>query len=355
MNEMELEQLMEEMASAVKAQKDISIWEKNKDTSPYLTIISNLNSTPRTSIPSPDLSRVRNQILDRISVPALEKHASWFTPRFAHIARLSVGFFGSFLIMASLSLGVAAAALQSVPGQTIYPLKKIVENVQLKLTPEDQQVALQLKFADNRIEELTQVLDQQSQGKVSSEVATKIVSQTVKDIKQNTSAAVKAAVAQPKVVDKLADISNKLQAASVQSEGEVKIQLEQAAADTQVSQQEAIKNIQDAGGTVNTPTTPPTTDQVTAHGKLTAATRSYVSVGSAKFTLTDDTVYVNIKPEDLQVDLLVDIEGQVTKNKTYATKITAILEPQTSGDDTEVEVKPIQTDDSDTVTIPDSQ
>ena len=351
MNDVELAQIIEEMTNAVKTNADLSVYKKNRKVSPLLTVISNLHSTPKAVVPSPNLDRVRNQILDRISVPAIETRPSWFTATFPYLFRISVGIIGSFLIVISLSLGVAVAALQSVPGQSIYPLKKIVENIQLQLTPEDQQVNLQLRFADNRIDELTQVLDQQSQGKVSNDDAKKIISQSVKDIKQNTSAAVRAAVAQPKVVDKLADLTTKLQAASVASEGEVKIQLEQAAVDTQTSQQEAIKNIEDAGGTVENSST---LDSVTAHGKITSVTKSAVSIGGAKFLLDENTVYVNLGPDDLKVDLVVSIEGQVTGNKTYATKITASLDPQTSGDATEVQINPVQSNDSDNVVIPET-
>ena len=330
------ENLISEMTTAVKQHADVSAWQKNRKVSPLLAVITQVHNLPKTPVPAADFNRVRHQILDRIAVPAVAEPASWFATIFPRFVRIGIGAVGTLMIIIALSLGVAVAALQSVPGQTIYPLKKIVENVQLNLAPDDQKASLQLQFADNRINELQQVLDQQQAGKVTAAEAQKIVTQTVKDIQSNTTAAVKSAVKQPKVVTKLANLTLKLQAASIQSEGQVKIELEQAAADTQVSQQAAIKNIQDAGGQPTT--TAPTSNNTTTHGKLTAVSETSISIGSAKFLLTKDTQYVNVKATELKIDLIVDIEGQIKDNKIYATKVTLDLIPETSG--TQIQTQP---------------
>jgi len=336
------EQLIEEMTKAVKSGSDISVWKKNRATAPLLTLISKLFSMPKSRVPNFDYNRVRNQILDRISIPKMQEENSWLslTPRF-----LKIGFtlVGSLMILVSLTWGTAVTALQSVPGDALYPFKKVVENVQLKLTPGNDKLALEIKFADNRMEELQSVLDQQEQGKISEQEAQKIVTATVTDLNKTTASVAKSIVSQPKAVSKLTDISNKIKIASVKSEGSVKIELQKALDATQSSEQEAIKNIERAG--IKVEDKPITLDNsITASGKLTAMTDTSVSIGTAKFLLKADTKYSNVDIKTLKVGQVVDIAGEITDNKTYADKITMVSD-----------VVPTQVPDETTTTKPTSE
>src|SRR5581483_3554134 len=153
------EQTVEEISKAVKNNGDISAYKKDRKLSPFLSLIHNLNSMPKKQVPQFNFSRIRNQILDRISIPALETKPS----RWSMFSFVLAGV-GSLLIIVSLTLGLAVTALNSVPGQAVYPLKKIVENVQLKFAPQDQKADLQLKFAETRAEEIQSVLEKQQQG-----------------------------------------------------------------------------------------------------------------------------------------------------------------------------------------------
>src|SRR3989344_8303553 len=235
------EKLIEEMIRAVKSNGNISNWKKDRKLSPIVNLISSLNSIPKTSIPGFDFSRVRNQILDRISLPKMEEAKS-YTKAF----RLVFAGMGSLMIIISLTVSTAVAALQSDPGSAIYPLKKVVENVQLKFASDEEKGALQLKFALNRAEEIQSVIEKQEQGQITQEEAQKIVATTVQDLQKSTTAAASAAK-QPKVATKLADLSDKLKAASIHTEGDVKIEIEKAVQSTKISQEEAIKNIENAG------------------------------------------------------------------------------------------------------------
>src|SRR5437870_2700892 len=147
MTELDYEKIVDEMATAVKTNRDLSVWKKNRKVSPLLTLVSQLNQMPKVNVPQPDFMRVRNQILDRISVPALEEQPTWFASYLPKMLRISVGTIGSLLIIVSLALGTAVAAMHAVPGDAIYPLKTVVENIELKLTASDQRPSLQLKFA----------------------------------------------------------------------------------------------------------------------------------------------------------------------------------------------------------------
>ena len=119
------EQIIEDITKAVKTQADVSSWKNNRKTSPLLSIISNLSNTPKAAAPLFDFARVKNQILDRIAVPEI-KQSGWFMS-LPFAFRTGVAVLGTFLIVLSLTLGLAVNALNSVPGQASYPLKKVVK------------------------------------------------------------------------------------------------------------------------------------------------------------------------------------------------------------------------------------
>lgn len=328
-----IEEFIEEMIKAAKARQDLSVWQNHPETSDVSNLISTLASFPRRRVELPNLANIQGRVLDRIEA---SKNRDGFWMAIPNIFKIGVAILGSLLIVGSLAMGLSVAALQSVPGQAIYPLKKIVENIQLKFTPEQQVASLQIQFANNRVDELQTVLEQQQQGELTDTQTQAIVSATVKDIQKTTAAAVHSSASQPKsgIVNKLADINNKLKIASIQSGGEVKIEIEKAIQSTQDSQTEAIKNIQDSGGQVNAPPIDNADNKVTASGKLTTVTDSSVSIGTAKFLLTKDTKYINIVADNLKAGLMVTIIGEIKDNKTYADQITLVITPATSGDST---------------------
>ncbi|OGE73747.1 MAG: hypothetical protein A3I07_03335 [Candidatus Doudnabacteria bacterium RIFCSPLOWO2_02_FULL_42_9] len=283
-----------------------------------------LKSLPKNQVPLFDTKKIRTYVLDHIALPQPEPSKSW---GFMPILRFGAGTIAGLFIVMSLMMGTAVAALESVPGSAIYPLKRVVENIQLKLTPNDQKTNLQLKFANNRIVELQEVLEQKEEGKISDEQASTIVANTVKDIQKTTAAAVanSTTTKSASVANKLADISNKLLAASVKSEGQVKIELEKAIESTQISQAEAIANIENAGLKVeNSPIA--IEETITASGKLTAVTTDSVSIGTAKFLLDDETKFVGFTQIELKAGLVVDIVGKIEDNITYATEIKLVIE-----------------------------
>lgn len=300
-------------------------------------LLYKLNDFPKTVVPGADFMRVRSQILDRISLPQTliqdsKAGRGWaILPR---MLRISSGILGTLLIVVSLTLATAAAALQSNPGDAIYPLKRVVEKMELKLaTDQAQQANLQIKFADNRLDELQQVLEKRQAGKLSDQEAQRILVSAVQDLKNSTAAATTASNSQPKVaiLTKLIALSNKqsevLKSASIQSEGEIKAELQKALEVSQISKEQAIKNIERAGLKVeDQPIIIDETNQVTAHGKLTAVADSSISIGSAKFLLTKDTVFINGALTDLKIDAVVDIKGEIKNNKTFALQITFVSE-----------------------------
>ncbi len=323
--ELDLEKLIDEMDKSVMQETDLSAWKNNRQTSSVLNLIAALRSLPKARIPSPDLMRIKNQVLDRISIPVEAGNPSGYFLNFAKMLRVSAIVMASLVVFVGSVAGAAAAALNSTPGEAFYPLKKVAENLELKLADDNQKAVLQMQFANNRLDEIQTVLAQKEAGELSEEQTQQLLSGPVRDLQKTTSAAARAATTSPKVVGKLADLSTQLKAASIQSEGSVKAEIEKAIETTQVSHDEAIQNLENAG--IKLEGTPlEITDSVSASGKLTAVSETSVSIGTAKFLINKDTKYINITVLKLAVDQVVDIEAQIKDNKTYAQKITLISE-----------------------------
>lgn len=346
---MDLEQIIDEIANRLKQGRDITYWQTRNQFVPITNLLMKLTSFPKSKIPQPNLSRIKNQVLDRIAVPKEFESSTSRSGMFASIPqflKFASGFVGALLILVSLGIGTAVAALQSQPGQPMYPMKKVVENLELRFTTDPAAKAnLQIQFATNRLDELTTVLEKNQSGEISSAEAQKLVTKAVSDLQKSTAAAMNSPqTKKASTLNKLVDLSNKqvavlqplLSAASVSNEGEVKIVLEQALETSIVSRDQAIKNIENAGLIVEDQpiVDATTTSKVTAKGKITSLTTDTVSIGTAKFLLTKETQYVTIKNTDLKLDLAVQITGEVRDDKkTYALTIS-LVETDTKTDTT---------------------
>lgn len=328
---------LDEIIRRVQNHADVSAFQKDPANSGSLNLVAILSNIPKAQIVKPDLMRVRNKILDRISLPSdssSDTAAIGFNllralPRFL---RITGGIVGTFTIILGLTLSTAAAALESIPGQPIYPLKKIVENVQMQLaSSQEEKTNLQIRFANTRVDELETILQRQKEGKASGEQVQKVVANTTKDLEKTTRTVTDQSKDQPNVnqLAKIVTLSNKqaavIQAAQVASEGQVKLELAKALESTKTTKEEAIENIERAGLVIeDNPLImgePDDTERVTAEGKLTVVTATSVSIGTSQFMLTKDTEYVNIKSADLKAGVAAQITGEVKDKKTYAVKI----------------------------------
>ncbi|MDP4000746.1 MAG: DUF5667 domain-containing protein [bacterium] len=361
------ENQINEMINRVKQHGDVSLWKKSRILAPLLTLITKLNSLPKIHVPNDGLERVKNQIFQRIQLletKPVQTEISWYMiilHALPKTLKITGGVIASLLILISLTVGVSVAALESVPGQSIYPLKKTVEKIQLNLAADEtRKTDLHIKFAQNRLDELEQVLEKNNAGELSQKNAQKIVSQAVKDLQLSTNAVVAATKSSEQDPDvsaltKLVELGNKqetlLESASINSEGEIKLELEQALKISRISKEEAIENIERAGLkiedqpiTLQEKITEP--NKVKATGKLTSVTANSVSIGSAKFLLTSKTVYINIQAIDLETDQVVDIIGEIRGEETIA--LTIILEKKNENPDLILSPLPEQTPDSET-------
>lgn len=335
--------ILDEVVRRAKAGSDFDM--KNE----HATLILKLARIPRKNLELPQYEIIKSRILHRIAemrpVKKLGIKKAW--NYFSQAFKIGGAIAAVGLILTSLAVGTAVAALQSAPGDSIYPLKKVAENIQLKLIQDESGKAdLQLKFATTRLEELQEILAKQQTGEISEDEALKAADKTVQELKTTATAAASSAanVTTPKstTVNKLADLNQKLRTAAIQSEGTIKVELEKTLETTEISKELAIKNLERAGIKLeeNNPIILDEVNQVTAHGNLVAVTETSVSIGTAKFFLTKDTKFNNTTLKNLKVGMLIDITGEIKDNKTYALEISVAKETEPQKSDTNAPYAP---------------
>ncbi len=72
------------------------------------------------------------------------------------------------LIMVILVSGTATVSAQSLPGDTLYPVKRLVERGRLALTGDEGEVELRLKYAERRLDEFAEL--QADRGEINADV-----------------------------------------------------------------------------------------------------------------------------------------------------------------------------------------
>ncbi len=156
---------------------------------------------------------IKQRVLKSISSDpvALPKNFSWAEKKAPYIKYII-----SSLLGFSLLGGTAFAANTSKPGDILFPIKKVEEKVAISLAiSEEAQVALEVKFANRRLEELKQIQAQiklgDSQNSDPSNARTTKLDNENKDAGTNLS---------------LKDNLNKTKRQRIQSKAEVKAQAE---------------------------------------------------------------------------------------------------------------------------------
>lgn len=138
-----------------------------------------------TKNPTLDQAAVWNRISSRLNPEAqIQSPAESFIPSFEAF-RLPVPravFAGILVVMAFwLISSTATAAQNSLPGQTLYAVKRTVEKIQLTLTVDEvKKTEIRIKHAENRLTEAKTIVD------TSSTTDEKIVEQTLNDLKDTT-------------------------------------------------------------------------------------------------------------------------------------------------------------------------
>jgi hypothetical protein len=115
---------------------------------PLLTVAARVRTTPRPTALSADKRRaIEQQLLNR----AVQSKARVSTAR--RPLRLRFGFAAVLIALVLAGIGAVAASATSLPGELLYPVKRLSEQVSLTLAPSSDQAALHVDLAQHRLDE----------------------------------------------------------------------------------------------------------------------------------------------------------------------------------------------------------
>lgn len=104
-------------------------------------------------------ARLRYQLQSELSATEAKRRTKWM-PSFSHMPRWAAAALLIVLLLLIATGGTVAAASDSLPGDTLYPVKIATENVQMAFTLSDTGKAnLQTRFASRRIGEMERIAD----------------------------------------------------------------------------------------------------------------------------------------------------------------------------------------------------
>ena len=75
-------------------------------------------------------------------------------------------------------------------------------------------------------------------------------------------------------------------------------------------------------------------NEVSASGQITDLTSTSLNIGTVRFLLTKETKFVNIKQDELKIDQIVEIKGQIIYSKTYALEIELVVTSEDASSET---------------------
>ena len=123
-----------------------------EDLSPFVDVISRLQHAPRPTLNAAAKARIEARVLSPKVVP--------FKRRTSH--RVLFRSIAAVLVMVMfIGAGTTWASEDALPGETLYPVKRFVEDTRLSLTTsESEEVDLRLAFTQRRLDEFDQLLDE---------------------------------------------------------------------------------------------------------------------------------------------------------------------------------------------------
>jgi len=286
----------------------LSKWPQHRqELEALLSPVQTFLSLPRKKAPTPAMQR------KYISMPV--KHRVWFA--WVHISRFASVSMATLLLIAGAST-TAYAAMQSLPGQTLFSLKKSAEQMQLHFASSDaERTAMQMNITKKRLAEAQQVFSINSSPQQQLAALNELNSQsdaTLQDVKNIT----KSDNSNPPIAASLKDINsqqqallNKIQSKDNSQQGNAIKQLKQIVAAT--NEQATIIALK------------PDPNSVVISGVVSHIDGKLIAIGETSYLTSTSTIYKDaanndIKPAELSEGQTITLFGN--KNAS-STKITA--------------------------------
>ena len=184
-------------------------------------------------------ARVQNHIREK-RVTAEEKSRGWvFTPSL-QFGRMAVV---ALVVLLALTIvgGAASASKGSLPGQTLYPVKRAVEKVEVALATSDEgKVKILSNHAKRRLQEVTTL--------VSENQSTEVVAETLEDLKLATRQVITAASgSNPQLLNDARALVEEQEKVLTSFEDKVDQKLKEAVAETIVVTRESLEAASSGG------------------------------------------------------------------------------------------------------------
>ncbi len=199
-----LELALSELRNGTSIDALISRWPEHKDElKEYLSIAKNLSSIPKKNVPKPAMQR------KYLSVPI--KQHFWFA--WLHFTRFTAASMAALLLIAGFAT-TAYGAMKSLPGQTLFPVKKTAEKIQLHFASNDiERANLQLKITKERIADAQTIFSSEKTTPDQKLAAlTELTDQTDATLKSVKSAANSSNQTPSPIAESLQDITHQQQA-----------------------------------------------------------------------------------------------------------------------------------------------
>lgn len=139
----------------------------SEELKPFLELALELKEQPAVTMTRGAKTRIRRGIMEGINAERTARRPWWermVGPIFGKAIRRGHAFAGAaialLLIVALTGAGIVHASQGSIPGDTLYPVKRGVERARLSSASNDRgRAKLHLTFADQRVEEIVGVAD----------------------------------------------------------------------------------------------------------------------------------------------------------------------------------------------------
>lgn len=183
---------------------------------------------PGDSLTEEELQNIKQQVFQAIKAgsPAVSPRYFWKL-RIQKVFRYTI----SFLLGVSLVGGTAFASNTSKPGDFLYPVKRVKEKVELSVAAsEEARADLEIKFAQNRLEELHELATKEDSGVTyqTDQSSADLVSPSTAPVSLITSTSIESASGTPKQPENSRQKNSKRKQLEIRAEADAQAQVNNA-------------------------------------------------------------------------------------------------------------------------------
>ncbi|MCL5436092.1 MAG: DUF5667 domain-containing protein [Patescibacteria group bacterium] len=278
-----------------------------------------------TNKPVLDQTAVWNRVAQQIKTNSPQPQAA---PLASPASRLLSGFslhipktaFAGIMAVMMLWMvnSAAVAASNSLPGQTLYPVKRTVERIQLTLTLDDvKKTEIRIKHAETRLNEAKTIVD------TSSSTNEKIIEQALNDLKSATTQVADESSDNTDLLQKVVELTDKqenlLPAIQDKVTGDAKKIADEALSTAKETKTTAEKNLEELKNQdIQSDDTATTTPDSLEHP---SSTPSQIKGGGEDATSTDDTIWKLGSPSETSTGIEIPPTEQLDNEETTTPQI----------------------------------